>query len=241
MKKSVYYNLKKIVDPELIIYHHLGLGDHLICNGLVNYLSLNFNKVFLPVKKRNFNNVSYLYKENNKIHLFKVSNEEEDVLNYALKNNLKILKIGFEKRKKPFNSGFYKQLKLSYSISKDYFSFPRDKEKENALYQHLVEHFGIKDKFALIHSESSQGNADIKIGNALDKIFIRKDMDIFNNIFYYSKLIEHAEEIHCIDSSFLHLVDRSVTTNNLYFHNLKNNFTEGANLKLLKNWNVIEY
>ena len=128
----MYYNLKKIVDPELIIYHHLGLGDHLICNGLVNYLSLNFNKVFLPVKKRNFNNVSYLYKENNKIHLFKVSNEEEDVLNYALKNNLKILKIGFEKRKKPFNSGFYKQLKLSYSISKDYFSFPRDKEKENA-------------------------------------------------------------------------------------------------------------
>ena len=51
MKKSVYYNLKKIVDPELIIYHHLGLGDHLICNGLVNYLSLYFNKVFLPVKK----------------------------------------------------------------------------------------------------------------------------------------------------------------------------------------------
>ena len=46
-------------------------------------------------------------------------------------------------------------------------------------------------------------------------------MDIFNNIFYYSKLIEHAEEIHCIDSSFLHLVDRSVTTDNLYFHNLK--------------------
>ena len=78
MKKCVL-QFKKIVDPELIIYHHLGLGDHLICNGLVNYLSLNFNKVFLPVKKRNFNNVSYLYKENNKIHLFKVSNEEEDV------------------------------------------------------------------------------------------------------------------------------------------------------------------
>ena len=237
MKKSVYYNLKKIVDPELIIYHHLGLGDHLICNGLVNYLSLNFNTVFLPVKKRNFNNVSYLYKENNKIHLFKVTNEEEDVLNYARKNNLKILKIGFENRKKP-NSDM--QLKLSI-ISKDYFSFPRDIEKEDALYQHLVEHFGIKDKFALIHSESSQGNADIKIGDEFDKIFIRKDMDIFNNIFYYSKLIELAEEIHCIDSSFLHLVDRSMTTDNLYFHNLKNTFTTGANLKLLKNWNVIEY
>ena len=26
-------------------------------------------------------------------------------------------------------------------------------------------------------------------------------MNLFNNIFYYSKLIEHAEEIHCIDNA----------------------------------------
>ena len=241
MKKNVFYNLSKISDSELVVYHHLGLGDHLICNGLVNYLSLDFKKIFLPVKKVNFDNASYLYKENNKVHLFEVLNEEEDVLNYSLENDLKILKIGFEKRKKPFNSGFYKQLNMPFSISKDYFSIPRDEEKEDDLYQHLIENFEVKGKFALIHSESSQGNADMKIEKKIDKIFIKKNMDLFNNIFYYSKLIELAEEIHCIDSSFLHLVDRSVTTNNLYFHNLKNNFTEGANLKLLKNWNVIEY
>ena len=46
MKKNVFYNLSKISDSELVVYHHLGLGDHLICNGLVNYLSLDFKKYF---------------------------------------------------------------------------------------------------------------------------------------------------------------------------------------------------
>ena len=44
------------------------------------------------MKKVNFDNVSYLYKENNKVHLFEVLNEEEDVLDYSLENDLKILK-----------------------------------------------------------------------------------------------------------------------------------------------------
>ena len=58
----------------------------------MNYLSLDFKKIFLPVKKVNFDNVSYLYKENNKVHLFEVLSEEEDVLNYSLENDLKNLK-----------------------------------------------------------------------------------------------------------------------------------------------------
>ena len=53
---------------------------------------------------------------------------------------------------------------MPFSISKDYFSIPRDEEKEDDLYQHLLlKNFEVKGKFALIHSESSQGNADIKM------------------------------------------------------------------------------
>jgi len=242
MKKNTFYNYEKIKDSELIIYHHLGLGDHLICNGLVNYLSLYFNTIFLPVKQNNLSNVSYLYKENNKVRLFEVSyqNEEEGILDYSQKNNLKILKIGLEKIKNPFNTSFYEQLNLPYSISKDFFSFPRNIELEDALYKHLIENFEVKSKFALIHSEASTGTYDLRVDYRKDKIYIKKDMDIFNNIFYYSKLIELAEEIHCLNSSFLHLVDRCMTTDKLYFHDLK-----GANKKgemtLLKNWKIINY
>jgi hypothetical protein len=45
------------------VYHHLGLGDHLICNGLVrSFINKNkLNRISLVVKKRNLTNVmSYL-------------------------------------------------------------------------------------------------------------------------------------------------------------------------------------
>ena len=55
------------------------------------------------------------------------------------------------------------------------------------------------------------------------------------------KLIEEAQEIHCIDSSFIHLVERSETKAKLFFHNIKNNKIKGANLELVKNWEIIDY
>ena len=32
---------------EFILYHNLGLGDHIICNGLVNYISTKKDNFFL--------------------------------------------------------------------------------------------------------------------------------------------------------------------------------------------------
>ena len=37
-------NYKRFKNQEIILYHHLGLGDMIICNGLVNKLSGNFKK-----------------------------------------------------------------------------------------------------------------------------------------------------------------------------------------------------
>ena len=45
---------------ECFIHHHLGLGDHLICNGMVRYVAKNydFKNIALVVKKCNLNNVT---------------------------------------------------------------------------------------------------------------------------------------------------------------------------------------
>ena len=64
---------------------------------------------------------------------------------------------------------------------------------------------------------------------------------LYKNIFLYRNLIENANEIHCIDSSFLHLVERVDTSAKLYYHNVKNLDTKGANMKLIKNWEIIDY
>ena len=35
-----FYDIKSIKDKSLIVYHHIGLGDIIICNGLIIYLHL---------------------------------------------------------------------------------------------------------------------------------------------------------------------------------------------------------
>ena len=50
----------KDIGDSFIIHHHLGLGDSIICNGLVNYLSKKNNKVYLPVKSNLLDKINYL-------------------------------------------------------------------------------------------------------------------------------------------------------------------------------------
>ena len=241
LNKKETYNLKKIKDKEFILYHHLGLGDHIICAGLVNYLSKNYKTIHLPVKRRNLQNVNFLYENNPSVSTFIVDIEDDDILKYSKKVDLKILKIGFRKRGKPFNSGFYKQINLPYDISFNNFGYKRDIPKEINLYKHLSSEHNVNANYGLVHAESSLGDADLKIRNDIPVIYIKKETDIYNNIFLYMKLIEEAQEIHCIDSSFLHLVERSETKAKLFFHNIKNNKIKGANLELVKNWEIIDY
>ena len=65
------YDINKIKTDKFLAYTHLGLGDHIVCNGLLNYFSESFDKIYLPVKSRDINNINYLYKDNQKIEVFK--------------------------------------------------------------------------------------------------------------------------------------------------------------------------
>ena len=95
IKKSTY-DLSKIKNNQFVLHHHLGLGDHIICNGLVNYISRDFELIYLPVKEKNFKNIEYLYKENSVISLFQIEDEEMDIKKFSKAHNLQILKIGFK-------------------------------------------------------------------------------------------------------------------------------------------------
>ena len=63
-----------------------------------------------------------------------------------------------------------------------------------------------------------------------------KKTDLFKNLFLYKDLIRDAKEIHCINSSFLHLVDRVDTNAKLYYHDVR-----GGIIKLKKKWKIIYY
>ena len=57
-------NYKRFKNQEIILYHHLGLGDMIICNGLVNKLSGNFKKINLIIDKKFHKQANFLYREN---------------------------------------------------------------------------------------------------------------------------------------------------------------------------------
>tara|TARA_X000000368_G_scaffold341918_1_gene280368 strand:+ start:25 stop:789 length:765 start_codon:yes stop_codon:yes gene_type:complete len=244
-----YKNLDDISDNNIGLLLHFGLGDHIILNGLINFLSTRFNEIHLVIEKKLVSNLTYLYEKNKKIIFHIIDNPMEDdrsikfqLLNsecekIGQENGINFLRIGFENvQNTPFNLAFYDQVSLPYSYSFKYFSSFDNKEKEESLLLHLKDFYNIDKDFILIHNESSMGPFNL---NNIDKdngIYVTKDSDIYNNLFYYKKAIEEAKEIHCLDSSFLHLVERTDTDATLFFHDL---FI--ASVKLTKNWNYIYY
>lgn len=237
------YNINKISNGEFLAYTHLGLGDHIVCNGLINYFSELYKKIYLPVKSRDISNIKYLYKDNPKVEVFKIEHESEvnDINSFAKKMNLQILKVGFKKRKPPFNKSFYDQFHIPYKFSFEKFYVSRDLEKEDKLLVHLKNNYKVKGPYQLIHNQSSYGKVVLNTGNDLPKIYVDKETDIYRNIFFYIKVIEFATEIHCLDSSFLHLVERIQTNATLFFHDIKQAGQKGAEVYLEKEWNVINY
>ena len=242
-KKNVFTTYKSIeTETSIILHHHLGLGDHIICSGMINYLTKKFKEIYIPVFQRNYDNIKYLYQENKKVKLFLVSPSEEDkdVFDFGIQNNLKILKVGFKKIKnQSFNIAFYNQLNLDYKISFDYFSLPQNREKENLLFDHLMNFYNInkKEDYVLIHSTSSRATHPLRRNKEKNEVFVEKDSDLFKNIFLYNKLILNAKEIHCMNSSFIHIVERVPTNAALFYHEIR----EPSSLKLHKNWEVVEY
>ncbi len=237
------FDINRLKSNSFIAYTHLGLGDHIICNGLLNYFSNNYKSIFLPVKSRDLDNVTYLYQDNPKIKIFKIEHESEkdDIKNFSKKNNLEILKVGFEMRKPPFNLSFYTQFNLDYQISLDYFHIPKNSKKEKELLEHLISYYKINKNYQLVHNQSSYGKVDLKINKSLPTIYVDKESDLYKNMFLYTDVIKNAREIHCLDSSFLHLVERVETKADLYFHKIKKENQQSAQVHLIKNWQEINY
>ena len=45
------------------IYHHLGLGDHIICNGIVRHFKEIHKTVTVFCRPNYFTNVEYMYRD----------------------------------------------------------------------------------------------------------------------------------------------------------------------------------
>lgn len=215
------------------LHHHLGLGDHIICNGLVRYLLKNsIRNVILPTKKHNIESVDYMYRDLPTVKIDPVIKDECAVKKYKKYKN--VLRIGFENiQGNNWEKSFYDQVNINYNYRFNSFFIYRDKEREN----NFIKNFNIKEKYAFVCFTSSTSSNNIKPDTDLPVIYLEK---ITNNLFDWLPIIFNASEVHTIDTSIFQLIKQIKLNCRQVFYDISSIDRTRTNYTLdLKKWETI--
>lgn len=209
------------ISNTLLVQHHMGLGDHICLNGLVRYAlsDVGFEKVVLFCKHPYEKMVTQMYSDDARISVVSVGKvdsvveEAKSVIEYIKKLNhpCVYLRLGFEnyqaaQAENPNYSCdkcFYEMANVPYQVRWSHFKFERDEAEEDRVYKKL----NPNDKsYVFVHDDPARGyeiflNKD-KLG---DRIIIKND--ISESLFSFAKILEQAQEIHCMESSFRCLLE----------------------------------
>jgi len=221
----------------IYVYHCLGLGDTIICNGIINNCSKKFDKVVIFCKPQFYSSVNFLYRNNDKVFIIKADDEQAGKIFDNILHDTKI-KIGFgniPSDYKYFDESFYNQVGLNFSRRWDDFILDRDLVKEEELYRK----YNPGENYAFVHENIALGHIipSKEIESRGLKIFRPDSNHSVDNIFLYGRIIENAKEIHCVCSSFKNYIDSMKTINSkLYFYpNRKDPFFVSSNRL---NWEI---
>lgn len=233
---------------EIYIHHHLGLGDHIDMNGLVRfYLSANkCNKINLFVKSVYYDMIKYMYADEDRIELIKIDplvEENFQVFEYMKKvKNGELLRIGFENY--PFGMEnqdnkncweyFYEQVNVPYNVKVNLFYIERNHEEEERVFSKLNPN---NESYIFLHDDPDRGFF-IDSSHIIDKKLKIIKNDKTENIFHFLKILEKAEEIHCMESSFKSLIEIYAKTEKLFFHDFRNH---PLGNRTNKKWRIIKY
>jgi hypothetical protein len=214
----------------IYIYTHQGLGDHIICNGIVRHFVDIQNDVTVFCKPHNEDNVKWMFRDDPRIKILAVG-QDQDTINYIISNNLRFntLLVGFDRLWKEFqppvvetfDEAFYKMCGLPFEYRFTKFKFERDVQKEKEAFDYVNPN---NEPYIFIH------------GN-IDKSKIRQDLKIIENpnnfgIFDILGILENAEEIHIMESSIKSLFNcYNFKKPKLFYHQYVRQYDEYYNTK----------
>jgi len=229
---------------ELYLWTHLGMGDHINCNAIYRHFAKKNDLIHVFVKTRNAKNVKYMLRDLKNVDFIQgVGDQDEFVKQYLdIHRYIPLLKIGFDylnkKTDKKFVDLFYEQIDLSPEERFKGFYLERDMEAEKRLCK-ILNPTG--EPYIFVHHDTSRGhmmnfnyfkNKNIKVIESNYKFDDIKEYLLF----HYLKLIEEAEEIHVMESSFSPLIDCYIKNKqNVYLHK----YLRGIDSVGRKYWNII--
>lgn len=187
----------------IFLLAHLGLGDCLILNGLVRNL-VTRDGVVVPAKPHNVDTVKFMFRDLPTVTVMQVADDIE-MLAVAKRFRGGVVRTGMFGANfsfKDWDLNFYKQAGVAFSERWDRFEVQRAREREVMLWQ----------PFIFLHHDSERGFAIPK-----ERWPNVKDVRVIQpwrttTLFDWMRVLEEAEEIHCIDSSFAILADSIPTT-----------------------------
>ena len=230
---------------KILIYHHLGLGDAIECNGMVRCYADTFDQVDIFSKDSYYDMISYMYRDDKKIKIHQIDskNEYQETSKFINSYDGRLLIAGhseyfqnlsfFESKNFGPGESFYYIAKIPWNFRNSYFHLERNEEQEKRVFKKLNPN---NDKFIFIHDDLQRG---FKINVNTDLKIIRNDTS--ENLFFMTKLLEEAEEIHCMSSSMLCYIDclsSKIAFKNLFLHYNIRKVKLGSN-SLFADWKII--
>ncbi|HPI82678.1 MAG TPA: hypothetical protein PK122_05620 [Candidatus Paceibacterota bacterium] len=225
------------------IYHHLGLGDHIIANGMVRTIAKKYDRTYIFCKPHNFPNVSFMYRDlpNLKIIVmddlgvqsFMSINPDN---NYVIAGHApfwKILNSGHNTLK--IDEIFYQLAGVPLENKWKEFFVQRDTTREKEVFSKL----GLKDgdRYIFVHDDQNR-----KITKDLPSLKVIKPWNKEFTLFDYLYTIENAEQVHCINSAFFCLIDCiGINKMAMFLHEyVRKDLNDDATPILGSNWTILK-
>jgi len=218
----------------IIIHTHLGMGDMFICNGLIRKLisESDYENYYVVCKKKYSKTIEKMYLDEEKITVVSIdgNNEYQEVRDLNIQGAM--LRIGHEhlNYNRNFDESFYEQLGYRIEDKFKWCKISRNDSQETECHKEEVKN----EEYIFVHDKSSVGEFELKIKTDYDVV---KPNNMDYDVVDYLKVIENAKEIHCLDSSFLNMIDVVPTTTPCFFHRIKN--TQFPTIS--KKWKVVNY
>lgn len=245
-----------------IILNHLGMGDIISMSPSVRYYANKYENIYILSKLRYFNNCMKLYEDVDNINIFSLSMKANDN-EYQERLEINLFLNNFEEEYHLFTSGIYKEnhtpfdslpdnfytdLGLNLDVYNTYFSLPESVYK-NTQFDKIIQNYS----YLFVCGKTSLEDYSQKIISKINSNFLLLnpsknfyDIEHFYYeiaesvvglpIFDYVPLIQNAQELHLIASSFS-ILSKFVAPQNIkkYLYNynkcgLSNTFFNGWNI-----------
>jgi hypothetical protein len=218
------------------IHHHLGLGDHFICNGLVRVVAERVPEVVVAVRRPYLATVEAMFRDLPHVRCDPVADGAEATTHGEARRarGFAVLRLGlwFETGLLPcmrvtpvlrrwwpgdpdWQDLFYAHAGLDPELQYTRFLVPRDPAREAELVAKM--HAQTARPYAFVHDDPARGYVIRDLPR--DRPVYRPRPGLTDNVLDYLLLIEKAQEVHCIDSSFFCLIDHmGLRRAGLFYH-----------------------